>query len=176
MKIIHVHSLNLSIFEEAVKGTGCYINGSTDPITVLKTLQMYNVRDVFGLIVFRKHLTRKCLKLIGEFDSLFEFNPKPIIVICDDASELVKEKKLRVKNSPLYVIDSIGGTLSDIDINKAFVTLCCIADNLYDFDVIDSAIPRQAVGEQATVNTVSVLARALQEEYLELERRCCHAD
>ena len=177
MKIVHVHSKNLQIFEDAVKDVGCYINGSTSARDVRNTLLLYNVRDVLGLIVFRKNLTVGCLKLIKEFDSIFEFSPRPIIVVCDDAKALFAEKKISVKHAPLYLVDSVGGTISDTDVNKIFTTLCCESGAIYDFSCIPD-IRDNVAADAVDVDKMPQLSlsSSLRREYLELERGVLGAD
>ena len=137
MKIAHVYAQNLEIFGDALEATGCRINGSKSLDYLIKSLPNYNARDVMGLVVFRQHMTKKTLKLIKTFDELFVFSPLPIIVICDDAEELYAEKRLVVKNSPLFLINSIEGTISDIDVRRIFTTLSCMSDTMYDLSAID---------------------------------------
>ena len=137
MKIAHVYARNLKIFSDALESTGCRINGSQNLTYLRKSLSNFNARDVMGLIVFRQHMTKRLLRLIKEFDELFVFNPLPIVVVCDDAEELVKERLLKVKNCPLFVVNSIGGTISDIDIRRIFTTLSVMSDTMYDLDVFE---------------------------------------
>ena len=138
MQIVHIHSSNLGIFEEALEGTGCHINGSRDVDYMIKSLSNYNCRDIMGLIVYRKHLTRKVLRLIRTFDNMFVFNPLPIVVICDDAQQLYAEKKLRVKNSPLFLLNSLDGTISDVDVRRVFATLCMLSEPMYDLSAVEA--------------------------------------
>ena len=137
MQIVHIHTGNLGIFENALEGTGCHINGSRDANYMIKSLSNYNRRDVLGLIVFRKHLTRKVLKLIYDFDRMFVFNPPPIVVICEDAQQLYDEQRLRVKHSPLFLINSLDGTISDVDLRRVFATLSIVSDPIYDLTAVE---------------------------------------
>lgn len=137
MKIVHVYARNLKIFNDALEGTGCRVNGSQSLDYMFKSLSNYNARDVMGLIVFRQHLTVKTLDLIHAFDDLFVFNPLPVIVACDDATELVAERKLVVKNSPLFVVNSIDGTISDLDLQRMFTTLSVVSGTMYDLSAFD---------------------------------------
>lgn len=137
MKIAHIYAHNLQIFEDALEGTGCRINGSKNLDYLMQSLPNFNARDVMGLIVFRSHMTKKTLKLIKAFDDLFIFTPLPVIVICDDAYELYDAKKLRVKHSKLFLVNSVEGTISDIDVRKIFATLSCESGEMYDLSGIE---------------------------------------
>lgn len=139
MKIVHLYAQNLEIFNDALEATGCRVNGSANLDYLIKSLPNYNAREVMGLVVFRQHMTKKTLKLIKAFDELFVFSPLPIIVIADDASELYAHGKLKVRNSPLFLIDSEDGTISDIDLRRIFTTLCCMSDTMYDLSSIETA-------------------------------------
>lgn len=134
---MHIHTGNLEIFEKALEGTGCHINGSRDANYMIKSLANYNRRDVVGLVVYRKHLTRKVLKLIHDFDRMFVFNPPPIVVICDDAQQLYGERKLRVKHSPLFLINSLEGTISDVDVRRVLATITMWSEPLYDLEAVE---------------------------------------
>lgn len=138
MKIVHVYANNLSVFEKALEGTGCKVNGSRKVEYVKRSLTNFNARDVLGLIVFKRVMTRKTLDLIQTFDNLFVFNPQPIVVICDQANELYNQGKLKVKYSPLFLVDSVEGTISDIDIKQIFTSLACISGDTYDLKGIDA--------------------------------------
>ena len=173
MRIVHVHSLNIQLFEDAVAGTGCYVNGNINPSKLLHSLQEYNARDVIGLIVFRRHLTKNCLKLIQYFDKLFEFAPRPIIVVCDDAFALHREGKLKVSNSPLYLIDSVDGTISDIDVSRIFTTLSFSVGEPYDLSVLEHSHENvlKNPANNDTTQTTSVVEELLS-LYSSLEREC----
>ncbi len=139
MKIVHICSRNLSVFEDAIKGTGCCINGSRDIPYLQKSFSNYNVRDVFGLIIFQQHITKRTLRLIKAFDNYFVFSPKPIVLVCDEATALVQAHKIRVKYSPLYVVDSIDGTISDVDIERIFTTLVCESGDMYNLRDVEKS-------------------------------------
>lgn len=139
MKIIHVYAYNLQLFEDAIKDTGCKINGSHDVRYLRKSLTNFNARDVLGLIIYRRHLTRKLLKLIKYFDNFYYFNPLPVIVVADDAVELVAQKRLKTKRSPLFVVNSLEGTISDVDINRIFTTLACMSGDMYELREVERA-------------------------------------
>lgn len=147
MKIVHIYARNLEIFTNALESTGCRVNGSSNIAYLRKSIYNFNARDVMGLVVYREHLTKKLLKLIREFDELFVFSPLPIIVVCDDASNLVSSKILKVTNCPLFIVDSVDGTISDIDLRKIFTTLCVLSDTMYDMGELD----RSVAGNIATV-------------------------
>ena len=145
LRIVHIYSHNLQVFEDALADTGCKINGSRNLEYLSKSLANFNVRDVMGLIVFKQNITRKCLKLMQQFDDLFVFNPRPIILICDNATELVNSGKVSIRNAPLFVIDSIEGTISDIDIQRAFSTMICLSTEIYDLSVVENKAQNIAV-------------------------------
>lgn len=133
MNIIHIYSHNLELFNSAVQGTQCHINGSDDIDRLTHSLVRYNLRDVMGLIVYPgQRLTKKCLKLIKSFDELFEFGHLPVIVICDDAEELAAKGIIKVVNSRLFVVNSGEGTVSDVDVDRIFSTIAILAGNVYD--------------------------------------------
>lgn len=140
MKILHVLSSNLDIFSRAVEGTACRINGSCDIKYLAKSLQDFNARDVLGLVVFKQFLTKKMVKMVEQFDELLQFNPKPIVIICDNATALYAAGALRVRNSPLFLVDSIEGTMSDTDLRRIMATVCCLSDDIYDLSGIPSLI------------------------------------
>lgn len=127
------------MFEEVLDGTGCCINGSREVDQLMKSIPNYNVRDVLGLIVFKQHLTRRVLHLIKMFDELFVLSPRPIVVICDNAEELYSSKVLRVKNSPLYLVNALGGTVSDLDLRRVFTTLVCVSGDMYNIRSVEQA-------------------------------------
>lgn len=155
MKIIHVYSRNLSIFEESIKWTGCCLNGSKDVKYLIKSLPNYNVRDVLGLVIFQRHLTRRTLGLIKSFDEYFVFSPRPIIVICDEAYALYEAKKLKVKYSPLFLIDSLEGTVSDIDLERIFTTLVCMSGDMYDLKSVEQLHGLGGAGKKIAAITTS---------------------
>lgn len=147
MKIVHVYANNLQIFCDALDGTGCCVNGSQSVEYLMRSISSYNSRDVLGLIVFRKHLTKKILRLIKEFDELFVFTPLPIIVACDDAHALFAEGKLKVSNAPLFLVDSVDGTISDIDLQRILATLSIVSETMYDLNEIGHVGKTTVTGE-----------------------------
>lgn len=173
MKIIHVYAQNLKIFEDALDGTGCRINGARDMRFLQKSFSNFNARDVMGLIVFRRYMTKKTLRMIQAFDELFVFAPVPIIIVCDDATALCKSKKVKTKYAPLFAVDSVDGTISDIDINKMLTTLCCFSNEMFDMsgvrvtrradEIIISHVGESQVGAE-------LLATEVLEELSVLER------
>ena len=173
MRIVHVHSLNLQLFEDAVSGTGHFVNGSTDPIKLLKSLQEYNARDVVGLVIFRRHLTKNCLRLLQYFDKLFELSPKPIVVVCDEAFALYRSGKLHVNNSPLYLVDSIDGTISNIDLGRIFTTLSFSVGDPYEFSSLERSNENVLRNpEHDTASKTTSLVSELLSLYSNLEKEC----
>lgn len=137
MKIVHVYAQNLQIFSDALESTGCRINGSRSVEYLIRSLPNYNARDVMGLIVYRQHMTKKTLKLVKAFDELFVFSPLPIIIVCDESYDLFEQGVLDVKYSPLFLVQSVEGTISDIDLRRIFTTLSCMSDTMYDLSEIN---------------------------------------
>lgn len=135
MKIVHVYAKNLDMFVDAVKGTDCRLNASKDVDDLMNSLQNYNARDVMGLVIFANPFTKKCIKLLRKFDELFVFKEMPIVVVCDNASELHAEGYLKVKHSKLFLIDSEENSLSDVELNSIFTTLISFSDSMYDLSV-----------------------------------------
>lgn len=163
--IVHVYASNLEIFTDAVESTGCRINGSRSISYMHKSLVNFNARDVLGLVVFRQHMTKKLLSLIKEFDELFVFHPLPVIVVCDDAEELVAEGILRVKNCPLFVINSVEGTISDIDVRRIFTTLSVMSGTMYDLSEFeDNKRGMRAVDEYSQKEKDKLLADEVLDE------------
>lgn len=167
MKIVHVYSGNLEIFEESLKGTGCCLNGSKDVKYLTRSFPNYNVRDVLGLVVFQRHLTRRTLGLIKTFDEYFVFNPRPIIVICDEAFALFEAKKLMVKHSPLFLIDSMEGTISDVDLQRIFTTLVCMSGDMYDLKSVEQLHGLGGAGKKIAAVVSSPDATELNISHLE---------
>lgn len=132
MKIVHLYAKNLEMFVDAVKDTECRLNASQDLDYLISSLQNYNARDVIGLVVFANPMTRKCIKLIEQFDSMFVFRKMPIIIINDNATELWNAHRFKVKHSKVFVLDSEDDSLSDLDIASIFTTLLAFSDSLYD--------------------------------------------
>lgn len=149
MKILHIFSRNLDIFSEAVEGTSCRINGSCDITYLSKSLQDYNARDVLGLVIFVKTLTKKLVKLISQFDELFFFSPKPIVVACDNAEALYAASAFSVHNSPLFLINTIDGTISDTDIRQIMATVCCLSGDIYDLSSLSSIVKSRLVSKES---------------------------
>ena len=137
MKIVHVLAQNLEIFENALEGTGCHINGTKKIDNMAKSLTQFNARDVMGLIVFKNPMTAKTIKLITYFDELFMFNSLPIILVSDQATALYNAGKIKVRYSPLFVVNSIDNTISDIDLRRIFATLSCVSGEMYNLGDID---------------------------------------
>lgn len=133
MNIVHVYSHNLELLNQAVDGTQCHLNGSDNVERLTRSLTRYNSRDVMGLIVYPGvHMTKSCLKLIKAFDDLFVFGKLPVIVICDDAVELAQRRIIKVNNSRLFAVNSIEGTVSDVDIHRVFATIATLSGTVYD--------------------------------------------
>lgn len=132
MKIVHIYAQNLDVFAEAVRGTDCRLNASVDLDYLMNSIQNYNARDVLGLIVFANPMTKKCLRLIQKFDQYFIYQRMPVIVISDTVNELYSQGYLKVKNSALYLVESEGNTISDIDIDQIFTTLLANSGEVYD--------------------------------------------
>lgn len=132
MNIVHVYSQNLELLNPMVEGTQCHLNGSDDIERLAKSFSRYNARDVMGLIVHSgKFFTRRQAGLIAEFDRLFEFRHLPIILACDEAKDLVASGIVRVKNSRLFPVASVEGTLSDIDLDRIFATIAICSGEIY---------------------------------------------
>lgn len=164
MKILHVHAKNLKIFEDALDSTACRVNGSQDLDYLLKSLTRYNCRDIMGLVIFRQTLTRKTLRLIRAFDELFIFDPRPIVVICDDAEQLYKEHKLRVKYAPLFLVNSVDGTISDADIRRVMTTLSCMTGEIYDLSEVEAKHrKREQSREDRQIQATLIADEVLQE-------------
>ena len=143
MKVIHLYARNLTLFENALEGTGCRINGSKDLGYMHKSLTSFNARDVMGLVVFRSPMTKKTLNLVRAFDDLFVFDPKPIVIISDQATALYDSGKIKVKHSPLFLVDSEENTISDLDLKRVLTTLSCVADEMYDMSEIEARRVRE---------------------------------
>lgn len=169
MKIAHVYAKNLQIFTEALESTGCRVNGSQDVDYMLKSLANYNARDVMGLIVFRQHMTKKLLQLVTEFDSLFIFNPLPIVIVCDDAEELYAEGLVKVKNCPLFCVNSIEGTISDVDLQRIFTTLSVMSGSMYDLSAFETGKQQQRAADGTPVKSAAPDALLADEVLSELE-------
>lgn len=172
MKIVHLCANNLQIFEDALEGTGCKVCGTRKPSDARKAFAMYNARDVMGLVVYRQYLTKRLLSLIRAFDDMFVFDPKPIVLVCDDAEELCKTKVVKTKNSPLFAVNSVDGTISDIDICQIFTTLSCLSNEMYDLSEIGCVAEgrRSAVSGEQETQSASLLADTIIQKYAELER------
>lgn len=162
MKIVHVYAQNLKIFEDALDGTGCKVNGSCRLSTLQKSFPNFNVRDTLGLVVFSRVMTRKTLKLIQSFDELFVFNPLPIVVVCDDAVQLVEQGKIKTKHARLFALNSESGTISDVDLNRIFTTIACEADEIYYLDDVEKENAVNKPDKQEKI----VEAKAVAEEVL----------
>lgn len=155
MKIVHIYSGNLSVFEDVLKGTGCCLNGSRNAQYLQKSFPNYNVRDVLGLIVFQQHITKRTLRLVKTFDDYFVFSPKPIVIVCDEAIELFQAGRIVVKNSPLYLIDSMDGTISDVDIERIFTTFVCVSGEMYDLRDVEQANGLGAFGKKEVLHATA---------------------
>jgi len=105
------------------------------------------------------------------FDELFELNPRPIIVMCDEANELYATKVLRVRRSPLFLIDTLSGTISDVELKRTFTTLVCLSGETYNLKSIEQsyglgskgAQPVAASDRQHTVELVDEVLTELRE-------------
>lgn len=136
MNIVHVYAKNIDVFVDAVKGTDCKLNASSDLKYMIGSLRSFNARDIIGLVVFANPLTKRCVKLVQQFDDLFVFKKLPIIIINDAATELVKQGVFHVKNSRLFALDSEENSISDIDVSSVFTTIFSYTSDLYDLSVI----------------------------------------
>lgn len=134
MKIVHLYAKNLDIFTPDKNDVGWSINASTKVSDIIDSLYNFNVRNVLGLVVFANPITKNCLRLIKAFDSLFVFDKLPIVVISDNASELVADGTIKVKNSRLFALDSEENTISDIDVRRVFSTLLICNSEIYDLE------------------------------------------
>ena len=174
MKILHVFSRNLDIFSEAVEGTSCRINGSCDITYLSRSLQDYNARDVLGLVIFVKTLTKKLVKLISQFDELFFFNPKPIVVACENAEALYAASAFSVHNSPLFLVNTVDGTISDTDLRQIMATVCCLSGGIYDLSSLGSLIKSKLVEQEIESVDEDTLSRDVLKELEDL--RCVYED
>ena len=174
MKILHVFSRNLDIFSEAVEGTSCRINGSCDITYLSRSLQDYNARDVLGLVIFVKTLTKKLVKLISQFDELFFFNPKPIVVACENAEALYAASAFSVHNSPLFLVNTVDGTISDTDLRQIMATVCCLSGDIYDLSSLGSLIKSKLVEQEMESVDEDTLSRDVLKELEDL--RCVYED
>lgn len=158
MKIIHIYAQNLELFSDLVNGTECRINGSVNLNDVIDSIQFYNARDVLGLIVFANPVTKGCLRLIEEFDNYFSLNSKPIILIADNATELVDTRTVRTKHCKLYPLDSEEDTISDVELNMVFSTLTILGTSVYDLSsigMVDEKQPKELLTPDRTNLTMS---------------------
>lgn len=153
MKVVHVYSRHLKIFEDALADTGCCMNGTKDLNYLMKSLPNFNARDVLGLVIFRQHLTKKTLRLVRTFDELFVFNPRPIIVMCDEATELYSTRVLKVKSSPLFLVNTLSGTVSDVELRRVFTTLVCMSSEMYNVRSVEQV---HGIGDKG--DNVSVIS------------------
>lgn len=171
MKIVHLCAENLQVFEDALEGTGCKICGARNPKDVRRALSHYNARDVMGLIVYKQHLTRRLLDLIHFFDELFVFDPKPVLLVCDDAEELCTDRIVTTKNSPLFALNSVDGTISDIDLCRIFTTLSCLSSEMYDLSCVSTGTdaPASLLERTEKTQSTSLLADEIIRTYAELE-------
>lgn len=135
MEIVHVYAKNITIFDKAVEGTECKVNAYTRIQPLIQSLTAFNARDVLGLVVFANPFTKGCLRLIKAYDELFLFKMTPIIIVSDNAVELVRNGAIKVRNSKLFALDSIDDSVSDTDINKIFSTLVLYNSKVYDLSV-----------------------------------------
>ena len=174
MKILHVFSRNLDIFSEAVEGTSCRINGSCDITYLSRSLQDYNARDVLGLVIFVKTLTKKLVKLISQFDELFFFNPKPIVVACENAEALYAASAFSVHNSPLFLVNTVDGTISDTDLRQIMATVCCLSGDIYDLSSLGSLIKSKLVEQESESVDEDTLSQDVLKELEDL--RCVYED
>lgn len=134
MRIVHVYAQNLEIFADMVEGTDCRICASSNIDDVFASLYNFNARDVIGLVIFANPFTKKCAKLVRAFDQLFVFSQMPIVIVADNASELVANY-LRVKHSELLAVNSDENSISDTDLKRIFATLVIKGIDLYDLSV-----------------------------------------
>lgn len=144
MKIVHVCAKNLQLFEDIIAGTGYKINGFQSAVQLESTLSRFNARDVLGLVIYQKHMTKGSLHLMRTFDAMFTFAPKPIIIVCDDAKEISKTKMFSMHHCTIYPLNSVDGTISDKDLNRIFTTLACLGDDMYDLSAIEQKNPESS--------------------------------
>lgn len=171
LKILHVYASNLTLFEQALEGTGCHINGSVDSEYLRKSFTNYNARDTMGLIVFKSPMTKRTVKLIKHFDDLFVFTPMPIVVISDQATELYQSGLLRVKNSPLFLVNSFENTISDIDLNRIFTTLACMSSDMYEMGDLELSRAKKSQNISKSEITAASLAEEVLATYAKLGGR-----
>ena len=143
MKITHVCSRNLEIFDSIVKGSGYYVSGMTEPEELKKAISSYNAGDVLGLIVHTGTLTKHHISLIKYFDDLFLYAPRPIILLCDNATTIAPKIASKLKSCSVHPRDTVEGTVSDADLDNAFTTLCCTTLPVYDLSVVEKPIHKE---------------------------------
>lgn len=142
MKILHVYARNLQVFVDAVEGTECKLNASRDVDYLRNSLTNFNARDVLGLVVWSNPMTRKCIELVNQFDSLFVFKRMPIVIISQNVHELWAEKHFKIKNSKVFLLESDEDSISDLDVSSIFTTILAYTDSAYDL----SDCPAENVG------------------------------
>lgn len=166
MKVVHIYAQNVEVFANAVEGTDCKVNASSRIDDIFSSLYNYNARDVIGLVIFANPFTKKCAKLVRMFDQLFVFSRMPIIIVSDNATEILEGGYLRVENSELIALDSEENTISDTDINRIFATLLIKGTELYDLEscgMQSSVTERADVGGQASLEPSDDLKSLLAE-------------
>lgn len=132
MKIVHVLAKNMQMFIDAVEGTDCRLNASQDIEYLINSFQNFNARDVLGLVVFANPITKKCIKLVSKFDSLFVFRQMPIILISDNITDVWNQGFFKVENSKVFLVQSEDNSISDVEIRQIFTTLLAFSDSVYD--------------------------------------------
>lgn len=144
MKVIHLCSPILGVFDEAVKGTGYCISGHKSIELLATSLVKFNARDVLGLVIHGKSLSKRMWETAVRFDELFELTPRPVILCADDISR----RKLALSYCPLYLVDTVYGTLSDKDVTDILVTLSLESDEIYQLPIVQNL--RDSASEVAT--------------------------
>lgn len=172
MKIVHVCTGNIKLFVDALEDTECKVNGSSDATYMQSAILNFNARDTMGLVVFRPHITKRILALVNAFDNLMYFHPLPIVLICDDAKELYEQRRIRVRNCPLFCVNSVDGTISDVDIRKIITTLSLFSGEIYELKAVENAHKQRVNCDNSSKTEHAVnVSNELLLELAELERQ-----
>lgn len=160
MKLTHVLSGNLEVFDNLVSGTGYYLNGATDAKQLRQSIQLYNAWDVLGLVIHKRNLDKATIELIRYFDEMFFYSPKPIILLCDDACTIGAKIAPKLKACTLHPRDTVEGSISDADLCSAFITLCCMSLPIYDLSQIEKANAKDEVFDDSKRTPLELLDMA----------------
>lgn len=131
MKIVHVLANNLNIWQNAVAGTDCLINGYIDIDELIESLPQYNIRDVIGFIFFPNSLTQSFFNKIYLFDNFFIYSRTVIVLIGDNSDNFIEQQDIKFKHIDLYSLNSENGSISDTDINNIFTLLLASYGDVY---------------------------------------------